>query len=84
MRIKVKITEEHIRSGKPRTITLCPIALALKDKFPYSSVRVGADDVSIDDSEYNLSKEARRFVDRFDHEKPVAPATFILTEHKNV
>lgn len=78
--VTVKVTRKHIAAGKPSHACECPIALALKDKG-FSSVEVWRHGWYPEPSTGGcamLSKKALDFVDLFDNERPVKPATFRL------
>lgn len=80
MRIKVKVTEEHISNGTPKVAAYCPIALALKDQG-YPDCRVFEDEVNLNawhGSVTWLPAVACEFVRKFDREMPVKPIEFDL------
>ena len=76
--MKIRVTRKHIKQGKWKNARSCPIALAL--------VGCGLNDVVVGSSEADikgqcclpLPKTARRFIERFDHGKPVKPFVFNL------
>jgi hypothetical protein len=67
--IKIKVTAEHIKKGKPGDDNNCAIALALKEAFPDR-----ADQVSVDSGTINVgdgitmetTTKMERFIELFD------------------
>lgn len=86
----IRVTRQHIADGKGISGELracnCPIALAIKDVFPYSvSTVVGPnlvwvkwEDERTDILKSRLPGAARDFIRRFDAGLPVEPFTFTL------
>ena len=86
MRIKIKITEEFINSGRPRDPYLCPISLYLNN-LEYKYVRVCTEGImfckTTPENVYiyykaQPSKKMRKFIGDFDTMKDVAPQNFII------
>ncbi len=85
MKLKIKVTEEHISrggvyGGGSRD---CPIALAVKELMPKHKareVRVGSDYIRLTRSirRYPISLPAERFIWRFDAGVKVKPSTFVI------
>ena len=73
--MKIQITQNHIKRGKKGRVTLCPIALALKERG-FEKVRVRAEAVEIDGAKFSLSPNEMRFIKRFDNGEPVEPFVF--------
>lgn len=83
--LKVKVTREHIEKGEVGHPLRCPIAWAVREKFPNSSF-VCVDYNSIISGEngserYHLPFRARCFVHNFDCRRPVDPFTFKATKN---
>ena len=79
-RVKIAVTAENIFDGVPRAGTRCPVALAVNRNFCVG-VAVGYDIAHIDsDTLWDLPRSAQRFIARFDHDKPVKPFNFFLTQ----
>ena len=88
MRIKIKITEEFINSGRPKDPFSCPIALYLKDE-DYQYVRVTCEDVNFchvtNNDTYTyyqapVTKRMVKFIKNFDtfYTEKVKPQNFII------
>ena len=80
---RIKVTKSDIQNGRPGYSDSCPIALAVKRKFPGSDVSVGYFDFDVQhgpaDKEIHgrmLPERAQRFVDEFDGNSPVEPFQF--------
>ncbi len=85
MKVKVTVTEQHIKRGKKSNTNFCPIALALKGQLGLRSVVVDGDVVEFGvDKEgdggfsINLPVEAQEFVRAFDDGETVKPFSFTL------
>ena len=50
--MKIQVTEEHIRQGKPKDTASCPIALAIKDNPAFEKVAGSVDELGVG---YNYS-----------------------------
>lgn len=89
---KIRVTQEHIDNGIQGSCWNCPIALAFDEVtkrlgiFTPFRVTVDAIDVLVwlpfDDYGHwisvPLSRRARKFVKKFDDNKPVEPITFLF------
>lgn len=65
--LKVKIEERHILNGWPGNASHCPIALALKEKFPGKDVGVSRHVAYISGiGKFNLDEYAMEFIEDFD------------------
>lgn len=87
---------EHIKAGKRRSRTQCPIALALGALgfgqegtcfagtflVDENSVQLQGPSYVVLSRYFGLPRAAKRFIQQFDAGKPVKPFTFILTEWK--
>ena len=73
--MKIQVTRKHIKAGKMGRMTLCPIALALKERG-FENVKITTETVEVDGAELTLSPSEAKFVDDFDSGKPVKP--FVL------
>jgi nitrate/TMAO reductase-like tetraheme cytochrome c subunit len=81
--MKIIVTQKDIDKGLKSSCYECPIAHAfkrkLKNKVP-CGVAVNAENVYHFDGKsldkYNLPKEAKKFIQRFDNDQPVKPFTF--------
>jgi hypothetical protein len=62
----IKVTEDHIKNGQPRSACECPIALAIKEATRCLRAGVGLDRAIIDGRYFDLSKRARDFIRDFD------------------
>jgi hypothetical protein len=88
------VTEDHIQQGTPQDEHDCPIARAMfefvhglaldwtnwEELEDYPLPDVLEDEAEIAGTLYAVPPEARAWMDNFDHERPVQPATFTLTK----
>ena len=79
----INVTQEDIEIGIKKSSSRCPIARALMRIFPGNKVRVGFEDILIYNSyglvnRYKSTKNMKRFMNSFDHGKPVKPSRFIV------
>lgn len=75
----IEITQEDIKNGKKQNCWRCPIALALKRKFPAKNLwvqEVFIEDKGSNNEEYDLPKDAICFISKFDNEETVLPFSF--------
>lgn len=77
--MKFKITNEHIKLGKPRFCAKCPATLAIKEKLPNSDVKVWTKFVIIDKIKYYSPANLLNFVHNFDNNLPVDEMEFHLS-----
>lgn len=87
MGILVTVKWKHIRTGKSRNRTRCPIALALREQGLVgegSILLVDESEVEYEENGFfhfsTLPRSAQRFIQKFDQHKPVKPFRFILEE----
>jgi hypothetical protein len=86
MKIKVDVTEKHIKKGKRLEPFLCPIALAMKDALGY---RVGVDPISADWKDKkkvswaaSIPPKVKKFIGDFDSGGLVLPFSFTIGYRK--
>ncbi len=72
----INITKKDIYVGKQRSSFSCPIALAAQRISGDQDCTVGETSMCINNVLYQLPKQARSFIRRFDNEKSVKPFTF--------
>lgn len=85
-KIAISVTEDNIKNGKKGCDNLCPIALALKQKFNIQKknhISVGSfvwisDENKVAGGSYLHSKNSKLFMDNFDAGLKVKPAKFVL------
>lgn len=76
--MRVKVTEDHIRLGRPGLPCYCPVALAIIEAVGFEA-RVHGDYVhfpDIDDLCVDLPRRARKFISDFDDRAQVRPFSF--------
>lgn len=84
MAVRVDVTEEHIRDGKPRRCDSCPIALAIADALDvgFNHVRVRKEGVTLFwgpvPRKARLPKIAAEAMNRFDEGGKIEPFSFTL------
>ena len=92
--MRLKILKRHIDKGKPWGLTTCPIAIALKEKYPdlhchvnyhelimYAHYQPNAPPGMVRYTQrmvYKISKAGNNFLKNFDTGKPVKPLTVTL------
>jgi lysophospholipid acyltransferase (LPLAT)-like uncharacterized protein len=79
----IQVTQKDIDKGLKSTCYYCPVALAFKRKIKSEipcGVAVNAKNIHHFHGKswdrYNLPKEAKKFIQRFDNDKPVKPFSF--------
>ena len=87
--MKIEVTQKDIDKGLKSTCYYCPIALAFKRKIKSEialGVAVNAKNVHHFHEKswhrYDLPKEAKKFIQRFDSDQPVKPFTFEIKKIK--
>ena len=87
--MKIKVTQKDIDKGLRSSCYYCPIAHAFKravknnndcDSYVCTSYIVYRPDDKR--NRYELPKEARKFIKRFDHYQPVEPFSFEIKKGK--
>lgn len=76
--IRVRVLRRHIEKGRRSSWTMCPVALALRERRGFSHAKVFEKEVENGASRLSVPADAERFIKRFDSGKPVKPATFTL------
>lgn len=81
--MKIKIVKDDIDFSTRRSLYYCPIANAVKRRFPGKSVRVFLTDVCIENNSwFNLSQTAQSFIRAFDSGHDVKPQTIDILKRK--
>lgn len=76
--MKITVTEEHIRRGRRRACSACPLALAISEAVGMR-MEVGVLSTWCDPAKLiTLPEEAQEFIDRFDRGRKVHPFSFEL------
>jgi len=87
-KLKIEVTEQHIKDGRVGSCTQCPIALAVKEQVKcgeeqYVAVRFFSATICYNTKEgsrrfdkYALPDSAYYFIKRFDYGGDVKPFTF--------
>ncbi len=84
MEIELSITEEHLKKGKFRNATECPIAISLKEynpEFEYVSTGFIGSNFRLGEDSYSIrhTPEVKDFIASFDNGKEIKPTTLYLT-----
>lgn len=74
----IEVTREDIDHGLAGSCGSCPVALAIRRRFPDGWVRVGIRCVYAGGRAYHLPSGAIEFIERFDGGMPVEPFSFEL------
>lgn len=77
----IEVAQKHINAGLAKSHNQCPIALALKEVFIASEVRVNST-IVIDEVYYSPSHQVLQFIEDFDSGKKVSPFIFDLIPFK--
>lgn len=85
---KIRVTQDHINKGKPVEAGACPIALALRERFPDKDIRVFPKIMTLGRYQNKVmfskknSSSVRKFVEEFDkywrHPNQPGPFNFML------
>lgn len=79
--VVVEVTQEDIEKGDRQNESSCPVARAVRRTgFPDAQVGAISWKPTLTETYHAnpLPKSVRRFIERFDHGKPVSPARFRL------
>jgi len=84
-KVIIKVQKKHIKLGKRGDFARCPIALAIKDVVIPETVVTLVGKVNFMNSGrvFELPRSARRFIRRFDMNKPVKPFNCLLEIQKS-
>lgn len=81
MKLRVRVTADHIRNGRRTECRVCPIALAIHDADPrFPNALVGGRSVKLNGRDVLLPLVARRFIFHFDCCDPVSPFEFVISK----
>lgn len=80
----ITVTQKHIDEGLIADCSRCPVALAIREVFPYvDEILIRSTDVWLGKGENLIVKElpigVRFFIRNFDNDKDVKPFSFELT-----
>ncbi len=78
--MKINVTAEHIKRGKPKSCVYCPVALALKEQFApvvFNGWYVWCPPL-VKGALIEMPQEVLDFAADFDAGKPVEPFSFEL------
>jgi hypothetical protein len=75
-KLRISVTEDDIKRGTANDSYLCPIARAVR-RLGKTRVSVDGYRIVVRNASYGMSREAQRFVSRFDIDKVVKPFTFV-------
>ncbi len=66
--VTIHVTKEHIAKGDKHDCRKCPVALAVKDAFPFAEI-IDADleKIRIDSRWFETPDKVARFMNRFDY-----------------
>ena len=77
--MKFRVKQSHIKNGKRNTLSLCPIALCIREQFPKAdSVNVTNAKIRIDDLQINTPENVKNFIANFDTGQPVKSIKFTI------
>ena len=84
MKIKIKLSHDHIDNGVKASCDKCPAALAIREQTKSLDVEVGDHRIAIKYTNgewfnYRISKAVRDFIWKFDKGMPVRPINFYLS-----
>ena len=84
--IRISVTEEHIREGKPKDGACCPIAIAIKEqeRFRNSEVHVGLREGVIHGGDgkrtFLIGPDGQNWIRQYDGRGGAGPAEFEFAE----
>ena len=81
--IEVEVTERNIKQGLLGMEEYCPVALAIKRVTRLRNVFVGGGVIETEKWSVKMPVKVRKFIGRFDDEKPVQPFKFTLKIREN-
>lgn len=78
--MKIDVTAADIQLGRPRTITLCPVARAIRraTKSRHGLWSVCESFILCGKIRHKTPRKVAAFIRRFDNQKPVEPFSFEL------
>lgn len=97
MKVIFRVTQDQINSGQPKDVCSCPVALSLSKRLKEGYKVVVCEDAIVfseyeKDEHYGihskrlfsipLPKSIGDFISRFDHDIPVEPFSFSLTDER--
>ena len=77
--MRITVEAEDIRAGTRQKTTSCPVALALRRRFPDSHVYVLFRLATVGGLQYRMSDEAKYSIVAFDSGLTIEPFSFELT-----
>lgn len=79
--LKVRVTRDDIRKGKPNSSTSCPIARALR-RQGFDRIKVDTCEITVGrkKEKFIMSYAAQAFIDDFDMWGKAKPSVFTLTK----
>ncbi len=84
MQIKIRVTKEHITTGRPEEQTQCPVALAIRDQVGvWTPVYIDEDGIFIPDKRCTTPASVECFISKFDKGFDVEPFEFNLFLNKD-
>lgn len=76
-KLQLRIEQHHIATGEPWNPWHCPIANALRERFPSARyIAATPKYITVGPLKFNPSRRAARFMNAFDLQKPVEPSNF--------
>jgi hypothetical protein len=87
MNLKVELTELHIKKGLSKSYTHDPVCLAIREavkkqfKIEVKNVMICNQDYGfLNESIFELPEQIKKFINLFDHNKPVMPIVFEIKD----
>lgn len=75
----ISVTRKDIAEGRRASPSFCPVALAIRRRYPKKAISVAEKVIFISSIGERMSPESVcQFVESFDHRKPVKPFRFKL------
>lgn len=91
MKINITVTKEHIKNGKIKSNSCCPIALSFENHPDVDHVSIFEDhawlfmkkkkgEIKTLMKQYDFNEAMKNFVNKFDNQEPVEPQNFTFDE----
>jgi hypothetical protein len=76
----ISVSANNIKRGVRQHAVCCPVALALEQKYPGTTIRVDDKGIHIDGVDYRMIPRVRKILAAYDSGFPMKPFSFRLME----
>jgi hypothetical protein len=74
----IRVSADNILQGIRYRAALCPVARAIRERFPNKAVIVGAETILIGNARYRLIKRVKKMITKYDCAGGMEPFKFRL------